>query len=169
MDEMIQNVQNADKNNAKKELTEEEKKKLYDKTKKLMKSTACIQQYELYMYIYKLIVRRLRKLKGYLDADELLKEYKSLLKKTEKEGKEKIYQNMLDLKEQVKNPEDIEWLRKEVARISGYKDADEVDSWCEVRLKEMEKTQQRRSIFHAIIFLIVIVVAVVVVKMFIMP
>lgn len=168
MDGMIENVENVEskKIKVKKELSEKAKQKLYGKTKKLIESTRCIQQYELYVYIYKVIIRKLRRLNGYLDSAELLEEYRERLRKLKIEGKEEIYQNMLQLKEQVHRAEDIQWVRKEAARIRGYKDADEVDAWCEDLLKKMEKQERVYSTIRIIILLAIVIVAVLAVKMF---
>lgn len=168
MDEMIENVENTEnkKLKVKKELSEKSKQKLYAKTKKLMDSSRCIQQYELYVYIYKVIIRRLRRLNGYLDSAELLEEYKERLRKLKVEGKEEIYQNMLQLKEQVRRAEDIQWVRKEAARIPGYKDVDEVSAWCEEVLKKMEKQERFYSTIRIIILLAIVLVAALAVKMF---
>ena len=131
-----------------------------------MDSTGCIKQYELYLYIYKVIIRRLRKLNGYLDSADLLKEYKERLKKLKENGREEIYQNALRLKEQVQHAQDIQWVRKEIARIPGYKDVDEISVWCDDLMKKMEKQEQVYSTMRIMIFLTIVVVAVIAAKVF---
>lgn len=166
MDQIVENVVQTDNKKTKKEMSEAAKKKLYDKTKKLMDSTGCIKQYELYLYIYKVIIRRLRKLNGYLDSADLLKEYKERLKKLKENGREEIYQNALRLKEQVQHAQDIQWVRKEIARIPGYKDVDEISVWCDDLMKKMEKQEQVYSTMRIMIFLTIVVVAVIAAKVF---
>lgn len=166
MDQIVENVVQTDNKKPKKEMSEAAKKKLYDKTKKLMDSTGCIKQYELYLYIYKVIIRRLRKLNGYLDSADLLKEYKERLKKLKENGREEIYQNALRLKEQVQHAQDIQWVRKEIARIPGYKDVDEISVWCDDLMKKMEKQEQVYSTMRIMIFLTIVVVAVIAAKVF---
>ena len=166
MDQIVENVVQTDNKKPKKEMSEAAKKKLYDKTKKLMDSTGCIKQYELYLYIYKVIIRRLRKLNGYLDSADLLKEYKERLKKVKENGREEIYQNALRLKEQVQHAQDIQWVRKEIARIPGYKDVDEISVWCDDLMKKMEKQEQVYSTMRIMIFLTIVVVAVIAAKVF---
>lgn len=166
MDQLIENVAKTENKKTKKELSEKAKKRLYDKTKKLMESIKCIEQYELYLYIYRVIIRRLRKLNGYLDSDELLKEYRERLAKVKKDGQEAIYQNAIRLKEHVQCAQDIQWVRKEIARIPGYKDVDEIGVWCDNLMKKMEKQEQVYSTIRIGVFLAILVVAVVVAKVF---
>lgn len=166
MDEVMENVVKTENKKVKREMSEAAKKKLYDKTKKLIDSTRCIEQYELYVYIYRVIIRRMRKLNGYLDSNELMEEYKVRLRKIKKDGQEKIYQNALRLQKQVQRAEDIQWVRKEIARIPGYKDVDEIGVWCDNLMRKMEKQEQVYSTIRIIIFLAVVIAAVVVAKMF---
>lgn len=166
MNQVMENVVQAGNVKPKKEMSESAKKKLYDKTKMLMDSTCCIKQYELYLYIYKVIIRRLRKLNGYLDSGELLEEYKERLKKVKEDGQEEIYQKALHLKEHVQHAEDIQWVRKEIARIPGYKDVDEIGTWCDNLMKKMEKQEQVYSTIRIILFLVIVVVAIAAAKVF---
>lgn len=166
MVQIIESVAKSDGRRPKKEMSEAAKKKLYDKTKKLMESTGCIEQYELYLYIYKVIIRRLRKLNGYLDADELLAEYRRRLKKVKEDGQEEIYQNAIHLKQQVQCAQDIQWVRKEIARIPGYKDVDEIGAWCDDLMKKMEKQEQVYSSIRIIIFIAIVIIAIVIAKIF---
>ena len=105
-------------------------------------------------------------IKDYLDSADLLKEYKERLKKLKENGREEIYQNALRLKEQVQHAQDIQWVRKEIARIPGYKDVDEIGVWCDNLMKKMEKQEQVYSTIRIGVFLAILVVAVVVAKVF---
>lgn len=166
MEKVMENKEVAKGKKNKKEMSEESKKVFYDKTKSIMESTRCIEQYELYTYIYKLIIRRLRKLDGYLDSNELLEEYEARLEKHQIEGKEKIYQHLLELKNQVQRAEDIQWVRKEAKRIPDYKDVEEINAWCDDVVCTMEKKEQIASFIRLGIILVILVVIVIFTKLY---
>ena len=112
------------------ELSDEEKEKIYKEVQQLMESTRCIVQYELMLYIYNVIIKRLKSLGEYKDSLALVKEYSQKRRKLKKTGQEEIYQNMLKKKEAVSQAEDLQWVLKEADRIPDYKDTEEVRPLC---------------------------------------
>lgn len=92
------------------ELSDEEKEKIYKEVQQLMESTRCIVQYELMLYIYNVIIKRLKSLGEYKDSLALVKEYSQKRRKLKKTGQEEIYQNMLKKKEAVSQAEDLQWV-----------------------------------------------------------
>ena len=60
--------------NIKDPVDESEKEESYLQVQKLIKSMSCIVQYELMLYIYRVIIKRLKALGDYKDSEDLLKE-----------------------------------------------------------------------------------------------
>lgn len=143
------------------ELSDEEKEKIYKEVQQLMESTRCIVQYELMLYIYNVIIKRLKSLGEYKDSLALVKEYSQKRRKLKKTGQEEIYQNMLKKKEAVSQAEDLQWVLKEADRIPGYKDTEEVRAWCEQEMERMDKREQRRATIRLLIIVVVLVLVVI--------
>ncbi len=143
------------------ELSDEEKEKIYMEVQQLMKSTQCIMQYELMLYIYNVILKRLKSLGEYKDSLALVKEYSQKRRQLKKTGQEEIYQSMLKKKEAVSQAEDLQWVLKEADRIPGYKDTEEVRAWCEEEMERMDKREQRRATIRLIIIVVVLVLVVI--------
>lgn len=143
------------------ELSDEEKEKIYKEVQQLMESTRCIVQYELMLYIYNVIIKRLKSLGEYKDSLALVKEYSQKRRKLKKTGQEEIYQNMLKKKEAVSQAEDLQWVLKEADRIPGYKDTEEVRAWCEQEMERMDKQEQRRATIRLLIIVVVLVLVVI--------
>lgn len=147
-----------------KEITSVQKEKRYNNIQKLIKSTRCIVQLELKLYVYDMIIKRLTRLGDYRDCVELVEKYSKIREKTEWEGKEEIYQHMLTLQENVTKAEDIQWVRKEAERIPDYKDTQEVLQWCDRKFAEMEKQEQNKAIVRLTIFIILLIVFIIAAK-----
>ncbi|CDE47197.1 unknown [Clostridium sp. CAG:411] len=143
------------------ELSDEEKEKIYKEVQQLMESTRCIVQYELMLYIYNVIIKRLKSLGEYKDSLALVKEYSQKRRKLKKTGQEEIYQNMLKKKEAVSQAEDLQWVLKEADRIPDYKDTEEVRAWCEQEMERMDKQEQRRATIRLLIIVVVLVLVVI--------
>lgn len=143
------------------ELSDEEKEKIYKEVQQLMESTRCIVQYELMLYIYNVIIKRLKSLGEYKDSLALVKEYSQKRRKLKKTGQEEIYQSMLKKKEAVSQAEDLQWVLKEADRIPGYKDTEEVRAWCEQEMERMDKREQRRATIRLLIIVVVLVFVVI--------
>lgn len=143
------------------ELSDEEKEKIYKEVQQLMESTRCIVQYELMLYIYNVIIKRLKSLGEYKDSLALVKEYSQKRRKLKKTGQEEIYQNMLKKKEAVSQAEDLQWVLKEADRIPDYKDTEEVRAWCEQETERMDKQEQRRATIRLLIIVVVLVLVVI--------
>lgn len=150
-------------NRPNKKLSDSQKEKSYANVMKLIESTGCILQYELMVYVYNVIIRRLKRLGEYKNSVELLEEYTALRKDYVKKGTEEIYQNMLEKKAQVTKAEDIQWVLKEAKRIPDYKDVQEVIAWCEDTFASMQKKEQVRATIRLAIIAVIIVALVVVV------
>ena len=126
-----------------------------------MESTRCIVQYELMLYIYNVIIKRLKSLGEYKDSLALVKEYSQKRRKLKKTGQEEIYQSMLKKKEAVSQAEDLQWVLKEADRIPDYKDTEEVRAWCEQEMERMDKREQRRATIRLLIIVVVLVLVVI--------
>ena len=117
----------------------------------------CIEQYELQVFIYEFLIRKLKRLDDYKDSKELLQKYRQEYVQYKKEGTEAVYQNMLQLKEQVKQAEDIQCVLKEAKRIPEYKDVAEVEKWCKEQMDIMEKKEERLACIRIAVVVLVIV------------
>lgn len=140
----------------KKEKKKTGKEKLYQKILMLDKSVKCIEQYELFEFVYKDIIKKAKKLEGYKDADVYKEKYEKQLKKLQIEAREEIYQNAVKLKENAKMAEDLQWVRKEIQRIPDYKDVDEISRWCDLMQNRMEKREKRNAWIRISIIILVI-------------
>lgn len=143
----------------KKELDNAAKEKIYQKILELDKSVKAIEQYELFVFVYKNIIQKAKRLGDYKDAAVYQEKYEKMLEEIQKEGAEKIYQRALMLKENAKKAEDLQWIRKEVHRIPGYKDIDTIGAWCDATQENMEKKEKRNAWIR--LFIIVLVVCVI--------
>lgn len=143
----------------KKELNDTAKEKIYQKILELDKSVKVIEQYELFVFVYKNIIQKAKRLEDYKDAVIYKEKYEKLLEEIQKEGREKIYQKALKLKENAKKAEDLQWIRKEVHRIPGYKDIDTIGAWCDSMQENMEKREKRNAWIR--LFIIVLVVCII--------
>ena len=139
-------------------MDESEKEESYLQVQQLIKSMSCIVQYELMLYIYRVIIKRLKALGDYKDSEDLLKEYTKKIAKLKKTGKEEIYQNMIKKKNAVSQAEDLQWVLKEADRIPGYKDTEEVRLWCEAEMEVMNKKEQKFAVIRLIIIIAVLFV-----------
>ncbi|MBQ3601185.1 MAG: hypothetical protein II992_08320 [Lachnospiraceae bacterium] len=144
------------KKKEKKPLRDAQKERIYQKVTQLIQSLNCVEQYELYVFIYKDIIRRLNRIDGYKDATALREEYEQRLKEYEAEAKENIYQNALALKENVKYAPDLQWVRKEIERIPDYKDVEEIAKWCDSKQNDMEKKERKLAVIRFIVLIFVI-------------
>lgn len=143
----------------KKELNDVIKEKIYQKMLEMDKSVRAIEQYELFVFVYKNIIHKAKKLEGYKDAATYQEKYEKLLEEIQREGREKIYQKALKLKENAKKAEDLQWIRKEIDRIPDYKDIDTISAWCDSMQENMEKREKRNAWIR--LFIIVLVVCVI--------
>lgn len=147
-----------------KPLKEKGKIRMYGRVQKVIASMGCIEQYELQVFIYEFLIRKLKRLDDYKDSKELLKKYEEELRQYKKDGTEAIYQNMLKLQKQVKRAEDIQWVLKEAKRIPEYKDVAEVEEWCKQQINIMEKKEERLACIRIAVVILVIIAIVFVVK-----
>lgn len=141
-------------------LTEAKKEKRYVKVQELIDSLDCIVQYELKLYVYDKILARLATIKDYKDSSRLMEQYTKIRQEHMEQGKEVIYQDMLQKKAQVTKAEDIQWVRKEAQRIPGYKDVDDVLAWCDNTFQLMEKQEQKKAIVRTGITIVLLVAAI---------
>lgn len=137
-------------------LTEQQKEKIYGDTKKLIASLQCVKQFELYLYVYELIIKKLKRIEGYKDSGELLSAYEQEYTQFKTRGQEEIYENMLQLQSGVSKAEDIQWVLKEADRIPGYKNVDSVKKWCRDTMEEMEKKEKRKGIKRLILCVVLL-------------
>lgn len=156
MEEKQLSTDKMEKNTEKSVLTDEEKEKIYKRIKKLEKSTKCIERYELYIFVYKTIIQKAKKIHGYKDADASCEKYEKELQKLTEKCQEEIYQKAIALKENVKKAEDLQWIRKEASRIPGYKDIEEIKKWCDTVQDGMEKREKRNAWIRICIIVIVV-------------
>lgn len=156
---MDQTISNAGRKSAR-PLTEVKKERRYAKIQELIDSLDCIVQYELKLYMYDKIIVRLEIIEDYKDCSQLLEQYTKIRQKHIEQGTEAIYQDMLQKKAQVTQAEDIQWVRKEAGRIPGYKDVDEVLSWCDETFQCMEKQEQKKAVVRAGICIVLLVAAI---------
>lgn len=144
----------------KKELNDVTKEKIYQKILELDKSVKSIEQYELYVFVYKNIIQKAKRLEGYKDSAAYQEKYEKLLEKMQETGREEIYQKALELKKNAKKAEDLQWIRKEVRRIPGYKDIDTIGEWCNTMQESMEKREKRNAWIR--LFIIALVASIIV-------
>ncbi len=147
----------ASGNGGQKVFTEEQKARKYANIHKLMESTGCIIQYELKLYIYETIIKRLSKLGDYKDCLQLRAQYSKMVEDLKTEGQEKIYQDMCRKKEAVKSAEDIQWVLKEAKRIPDYKDTEDIVEWCDATYAQFEKKEQKSAMIRLVILVVVLV------------
>lgn len=143
---------------AKKVQSEEVKEKMYQRILELDKSVACIEQYELFVFVYNEIIQKAKKLGEYKDADDYRKKYEKQLETLQIESREKIYQHALELKDNAKKAEDLQWIRKEIHRIPGYKDVDAIGEWCDSMQDNMEKREKRNAWIRLFVIILVVFV-----------
>lgn len=144
----------------KKGQSDEAKEKMYQRMLELDKSVACIEQYELFVFVYKEIIQKAKKLGTYKDADTYRKKYEKELETLQIESREKIYQHALELKENAKKAEDLQWIRKEIHRIPGYKDVEAIGEWCDSIQDDMEKREKRNAWIRLVVIILVVLVIV---------
>lgn len=145
----------------KKELNNVAKEKIYQKILDLDRSVEVIEQYELYVFVYKNIIQKAKRLEGYKDSAVYQAKYEKKLEELQKAGREEIYQKALELKKNAKKAEDLQWIRKEVHRIPGYKDIDTIGEWCDSMQENMEKREKRNAWIR--LFIIVLIVGIIIV------
>ena len=141
-----------------KALSEEAKERRYVKVKKILDSMGCIEQYELRIHVYQVVLRRLSRILDYKDCKERYNECKAQLEQYREDGKEEIYQNMLKKKEAAVTVDDIHFVVKEAERIVGYKDADEIVIWAKNAKAEIYKKEKIQGIIRFGIFIGIIAV-----------
>ncbi len=146
----------------KKVLSDSQKEKSYGNVMKLIESTGCILQYELMVYVYDVIIKRLKRLGEYKDSVELLEQYTTKRQEYVEKGTEQIYQSMLEKKTKVTKAEDIQWVLKEANRIPDYKDVQEVIAWCDDTFASMQKKEQVRATIRISVLAVVIVALIIV-------
>lgn len=150
----------------KKELKDVVKEKLYQKILELDKSVKAIEQYELFVFVYKNIIHKAKRLEDYKDAATYKEKYEKKLEELKKVGKEEIYQKALELKENARKAEDLQWIRKEIYRIPGYKDADAIKEWCDSMQESMEKREKRNAWIRVFVIILVVCVIILAVRYF---
>lgn len=146
----------------KQEWNNPQKEKSYLNVMKLIESTGCIVQYELMVYVYDTIIKRLKRLGEYKDSVELLEQYQKERQEYVEKGTEEIYQSMLEKKAQVTNADDIQWVLKEANRIPDYKDVQNVINWCDNTFAAMQKKEQIHATVKISILVVVIVALVII-------
>lgn len=148
----------------KKELRKKSKENLYQRILELDRSAKCIEQYELFAFIYRSIIHKARKLDGYKDSAVYLEKYEKKLEELMTVTREEIYQKALENQKNATKAEDLQWIRKEIHRIPGYKDVDEIAQWCDSMQEKMERREKRNAWLRVWVLILVIGLIVAVVK-----
>ncbi len=126
------------------DLTKEEK---YQRSVKLMKAIRCMTVCNDKLEMYKKVTKQFKAMADYKDCAQLVEECKLLAKDTKKKIKRKIYKNALNIKNTAKNAEDYKKAAEEFRTISGYKDADDLASECDILILRTEKRVIRQRLF----------------------
>lgn len=108
---------------------------------------------------YRLAAKKMKEAGNYQDAAALTKEYLTLAKKAEEDGREALYQKACETMQKARETVEYKLAQDMFERVKGYKDADSLAQSCREKNRELIKKKDIRGGLIAMVIAIVIVAA----------